>query len=306
MNNELAYEILNLCYEQWFKDYLIGISIQTFISKLSYPQNEILKTLEILQNRWIVEKDDIGGYIITVSGIDIYEENLLPSKVSKIIAERKIILDILKEEYDKDINRYTNRESLKSRIQIEDNGYLSGLVEYLNRKNPVKLEKRALGGKFLIKLSPVGFESFQDQTFNTALSMKNAYFLLFKVENKLRQFIEVKMVNKYGSEWWNIGITPSLRNKVDQMRKDELKVEWIVTNTKSSIEYLSFDHLQNLIINNWKDVFESVFHDQDKIKLKLKELEIIRNAIAHTRTLSNDGMNRLEQYTDDIFNLIRT
>jgi len=112
-----------------------------------------------------------------------------------------------------------------------------------------------------------------------------------------------KTVHKYGSDWWNIGVSKGLKDKADEMKKAELKVGWEVSSTKTNLEYLSFEHLQKLINNNWKDVFENVFGSQDKIALKLNELETIRNAIAHTRTLSDDGMQRLEQYSQDIFNL---
>jgi len=87
------------------------------------------------------------------------------------------------------------------------------------------------------------------------------------------------------------------------MRDDEKNVGWQVTNTRGNIEFLSFEHIQKIIVNNWNDVFESIFQDQNKITLKLTELEIIRNAIAHTRTLSDEGIKRLEQYAQDVFNL---
>jgi hypothetical protein len=76
MNNEIGIKILDLLYKKWFKDYSNGISFQTFISKLSYTENEIYQTLEILLSNWIVEKNQIGWYVITHSGIDLYEETL--------------------------------------------------------------------------------------------------------------------------------------------------------------------------------------------------------------------------------------
>ena len=61
----------------------------------------------------------------------------------------------------------------------------------------------------------------------------------------------------------------------------------------------------NIEYKDWKDVFEPIFKDQHKIHLSLIELESLRNAIAHTRTLPVDGMTRLEQYNKDIFNMTK-
>jgi hypothetical protein len=133
--------------------------------------------------------------------------------------------------------------------------------------------------------------------------MKNAYAMLFNIENHLRDFLELKLSTKLGSDWWNLGIPKGIRDKVDQMKRDENNIGWKVTNTRGNIEFLSFEHIQKIIANNWNDVFEPIFQDQNKIILKLTELEIIRNAIAHTRTLSDEGMKRLEQYAQDILNL---
>jgi len=255
MNNEIAMKILELLYEQWFKDYLNGISIYTLISKVAYSENEILQTLEALENNYFVGKNQVGWYVITISGIDIYEENLPPSVVSKTITERKMILEILKEMYDKDIYQTMDDESLKSLIHIDDFRYLLGIIEYLNQKNLVVIDM-VIGGAFRIRLSPTGFEALQNQIFNDALAMKNAYNILFNLENHLRQFLELKMSTKHGSDWWKFGISKGVKEKVNQMREDELKLGWKVTSTKSNIEYLSFEHLQKIITNNWNEVFE--------------------------------------------------
>jgi hypothetical protein len=89
------------------------------------------------------------------------------------------------------------------------------------------------------------------------------------------------------------------------MKADETSMAWTVAIAKSNTEYLLFEHLNGIITNNWKDVFEPIFKDQHKIQLPLRELESLRNAIAHTRTLSADGTTRLEQYSTDIFNMTK-
>ena len=88
------------------------------------------------------------------------------------------------------------------------------------------------------------------------------------------------------------------------MRKDELLIGWQISESNNNLQYLHFDHLEKIITTNWTGVFEPVFQNQQKIFLRLKELEGIRNSVAHMRLLSQDGINRLEQYSQDLLNMM--
>ena len=133
----------------------------------------------------------------------------------------------------------------------------------------------------------------------------NRLRILSIVENHLRKFIETKLIDSYGADWWEKGISNSLRNQADKKKRDEQQQGWKVSVIESNLEYLSFTDLSKIIINNWSDIFKPIFSDQSKIVLPLNGLEEIRNAIAHTRTLTDDAMNRLEQYCGDISNLAK-
>jgi hypothetical protein len=153
-------------------------------------------------------------------------------------------------------------------------------------------------------LSALGFQAFQDTVTDNADIMTSAYRTLFRLENFLRQFIESQMRAKYGSDWWDKHVSAAVKAKVDEMRQHEHSMSWQVSEVNSNTEYLLFDHLQKIIMINWIDVFRPLFGEQAKIDLRLKELESIRNSIAHARRLSLDGMNRLEQYSQDLLNMM--
>jgi hypothetical protein len=72
--------------------------------------------------------------------------------------------------------------------------------------------------------------------------------------------------SRFGSDWWN-NVSEGVRKKVDEMKKDELVLGWRVSDTNSNSEYLHFDHLEKIIMTNWKGVFEQAFQDQQKIAL---------------------------------------
>ena len=196
--------------------------------------------------------------------------------------------------YNQDTHQWTESEELMNLVRINDLYYMLGIVVYLERKGFVGLQQFS-GGIFFVKLTALGFQTLQDVTNDAAIVMGSAYRILFSLENRLRLFNESKMRSKYGSDWWNSYVSDGIRRKVDEMRKDELLLGWQVCKPSNNSEYLHFDHLEKVITTNWT-AFEPVFQDQKRIALKLKELEVIRNSIAHMRVLSRDGINRLELY----------
>ncbi|MEP0824296.1 MAG: hypothetical protein HRF40_02310 [Nitrososphaera sp.] len=211
-------------------------------------------------------------------------------------------METLKELYETNTRAQLKYEELSAKVNISDFFYLSSTVEILERKGLVELV-RSLGQHFRIRLTPAGFRAFQDQTIDMSMTMASAYRILFRLENHLRKFIDGKLREKYGSDWWEKGVGQGNRDKADEFRKEEMSVGWSVATTSSQMEYLQFKHLGGIIAKNWKDVFEPIFHDLSKIQHRLDEFEIIRNAIAHTRILSHEGITRLEMYNQDIFNM---
>ena len=82
MSVEIQHKILELLYEQWYKNYITGLSIPALIQLSDYGQNEVNQAIEILESHALVQKDKLGRYAITVFGIDDYEITLPPSVVS--------------------------------------------------------------------------------------------------------------------------------------------------------------------------------------------------------------------------------
>jgi hypothetical protein len=59
------------------------------------------------------------------------------------------------------------------------------------------------GGRFFIRLTAKGSQSFQDVRLDNAQVMSRVYEILFRLENRLRQFIESKLRSKYGPDRWD-------------------------------------------------------------------------------------------------------
>jgi hypothetical protein len=91
-------------------------------------------------------------------------------------------------------------------------------------------------------------------------------------------------------------------------KEAELKLSWQVSQDKTNTMYLLFEDLEKiiLILRNWEEVFKPVFHDQHAISLRFGEPVEIRNSIAHTRMLTQEGMIRLNQYSQDLINMVES
>ena len=300
---ELEAEILGILYEKWWYNTVIGCAKRVICEKVNAEENKVEQALQILEDQLYVERRYQEYKITTPLGIEIYEETLLPSALAKKEAQRKKILSALEKRYDVDVAEETEANDLATMVGVEDEE-LHSQMEYLESKGYVWLLEFA-GGNFRTKLLAGGklrLTSHEPQNYQ---SMTNAYRSLFIVENHLRKFIEIKLMDYYGVDWWGKGVSGALHDRADKRKHDEQRQGWQISITENNLEYLEFPDLSKIINNNWNYIFKPIFSDQSKIVLPLTELEEIRNAIAHTRTLTDDAMNRLEQYRDDIFNLAK-
>ena len=236
MSDETQWKVLELFYEQWFKNYPVGFQVRSLMVKLNSEGNEIPQAVELLENNNLIQRDQYGLYVISTYGIDVYEQNLSPSLLSRKKNEKKMILEALLDLYNEDIYQRMSSEDLTAKIQFSDYNYLLGIIVYLENKGLVDIEM-FIGGKFFIRLSAYGFQSMQDKLTNNSQVMTNAYRILFVLENSLRQFIESKLKNKFGADWWENGVSLGVRKKVEQMKKDEFSLGWSVNVTNDYVDY---------------------------------------------------------------------
>jgi hypothetical protein len=114
------------------------------------------------------------------------------------------------------------------------------------------------------------------------------------LEHALRNCIRSSL-GKLSEKWWSTRVPLDVREKAEERRqRDELKRE--------PVEYLDFADYIKIITkrDNWREVFSPIFKDETIISAKLKELEPIRNAVRHSRTLTSEQREKLELLAKDI------
>lgn len=131
--------------------------------------------------------------------------------------------------------------------------------------------------------------------------------LLRALEQALRECIAASL-SKVSSNWWNERIPQDIRSKAEHRQFSREKVwPWLTGNKYSPAEYLSFPDYLKIILeqSNWDQVFAPIFLDADSLRVKLHELEPIRNDIFHSRELTLQNRERLKLYSQELISQIK-
>ena len=76
MNIDIAGKIMELMYEKWFKDYVVGYSKSELIHETGYEENPINQAVESLESKGLIYNNNARRYVITANGIDALELTL--------------------------------------------------------------------------------------------------------------------------------------------------------------------------------------------------------------------------------------
>lgn len=122
-----------------------------------------------------------------------------------------------------------------------------------------------------------------------------AYELLYKLEVGLREFL-IDTFGREDQKWWKKRFPPDVFDKLKKGRKQERKIKWVELLPHHPIYYIDFPDLKKIIEikDNWRDAFQSFFADKDVFCGGLRELEPIRNKIAHSRKISDSEIHMLK------------
>ena len=128
--------------------------------------------------------------------------------------------------------------------------------------------------------------------------------LITGLEAKLRKLI-VDELSRDCPEWWDVRIQPKIRERVaEQMeRKYNLPNQ---TPRHNPIEEIYFSDLATIILakKNWKECFAEIFHDGIALRVKLSELSMCRNTLAHSKKPTKHMERKIRVYYDDIIPLV--
>lgn len=141
-------------------------------------------------------------------------------------------------------------------------------------------------------------EDFSAEIRKAAMKALPAYLAFFCFENAVRELVSARLQENHGVTWWDTCTSGPLKAKVDKRKDREGGDRWHVKRGEHEIYYTDFGDLELLIKNNWSD-FDDLLSDQNWVSARLGELEASRNIIAHSNTLDDRELQRLQLYLND-------
>jgi hypothetical protein len=148
---------------------------------------------------------------------------------------------------------------------------------------------------------PADLAELLDRHHQDATSQTGDYATLYVAENGLRDLIaKVLGEAQQKPDWWSlVPQTPRERaERAFELEREgpfgDLAKGWDQLSPRQRLEYLSFEALKDIPTSNqnWK-LFEPRLRDQGVFRTKLAEAEPARNALAHTRPLTETQRSQL-------------
>ena len=145
-----------------------------------------------------------------------------------------------------------------------------------------------------------------DKEMEAKYSQSEPYLQLQELEESLRVFIESKLA-KQSNNWWKERIPEDVQLRGEGRKKSSTTLyPWNEKADLDLIHFVDFTDYVKIISrkDNWKDVFAKYFKDITLLTSKLRELEPIRNNIAHFRPIRKTQATKLMLYTKEILSCI--
>ena len=186
------------------------------------------------------------------------------------------------------------------------------LEEVLYSKKLDSLEPESLGEALGPKAANQLAEALLEENMRTVRPsledavdrMKQAYELLFRLENSLRQLIKQELQKQFGEDWWEKGATHDAKKESDKHRQDP-KWKWHEPIKDSPLNFVDFDTLHDIMVDkNW-EIFKEILGPQAHFSANFKNLEAPRNIIAHNNLLSQEEFYDFRRNTERLLRMIR-
>jgi hypothetical protein len=128
--------------------------------------------------------------------------------------------------------------------------------------------------------------------------MSSVFSAFFCIENAIRDLIAERLLDRAGTDWWDIVVPAKIKAAVEKLKEKESSNRYHTQRSAALIGYTMFGNLGQIIISNW-DHFSDLFPDQAWITSRFNDLEMSRNIIMHTGTLPQIEVERIQSIVRD-------
>ncbi len=130
--------------------------------------------------------------------------------------------------------------------------------------------------------------------------------IMFQLENSIRLLIE-KVLSKSGADWWIKRVHADVQANVQRTITKEKRCPYRDKRGNHPLYYANFDDLKKIIIDpaNRPD-FQLIIMDFDWFKVKMDEVYMARNNLAHCVPLPKDDIARILLFHRDWARILDT
>lgn len=136
------------------------------------------------------------------------------------------------------------------------------------------------------------FELLEQRLVARAREMAVVYSAIAAFENAVRYFIEKRLLEEVGENWWIECVPEKRRQRAESRRDEEDRIRWHAKRGASLLEYTEIEDLKAVLVTK-QDVFLPIVQSIDWAKHILDTVEHSRNIIMHSGYLEHDDVERL-------------
>jgi hypothetical protein len=133
---------------------------------------------------------------------------------------------------------------------------------------------------------------FDDLLVTSARKMSWVYVAIAAFENSVRAFIEERLLEKVGSDWWERAVSAEVRRRADDRKKDEEQIRWHGSRGTSALAYVELGDLASIIQNNHAN-FKELVPTVEWAREIFRSLERSRNVVMHSGQLKMADIERV-------------
>lgn len=136
------------------------------------------------------------------------------------------------------------------------------------------------------------FDTLDKDFVLAASKMAHVYTAIAAFENSARKFIQDRLLEDHGADWWTKCVSEKVRKTAEDRKKDEEQNRYHGTRGASMIFYVQLGDLITIMQAN-ETSFEDYIPTIDWVRQLIKALERSRNVIMHSGELSMNDIERI-------------
>lgn len=166
----------------------------------------------------------------------------------------------------------------------------------VERATTQKARRQSVGAERIEKAMPRS--GFDKDFLDSAEKMAVVYTTIAAFENSARKFIQDRLIEAVGADWWDKAVPESARKDAEKRKEEEKQHRYHGSRGTSMIFFCQMGDLPSIVQNNWQH-FQDHLPSIEWARQIFKSVERSRNVIMHAGELTMNDMERVAMNVRD-------